>query len=75
MDHREHYQIKVQGWLNENWADWFDKMVFQHETATDGTRITVITGEVPDQARLFGLLTVIRDLNLPLISVIRIDPV
>jgi len=34
---------------------------------------TIITGTVADQAALHGLLRRIRDLGLPLISVIRID--
>lgn len=75
MKRQERYQIRLQGWLDDSWADWFDRMAFQHETTPEGTQITVITGEVPDQAGLHGLLTVIRDLNLPLLSVMRMDPV
>ena len=38
----------------------------------DGTPITVIAGEVCDQAALHGLLAKIRDLGLPLLAVNRI---
>ena len=38
----------------------------------DGT--TVLSGIAADQAVLHGLLQRIRDLGLPLISVLRIDP-
>ena len=34
---------------------------------------TVLTGQVADQAALHGLLTQIRDLNLTLLSVERLD--
>jgi hypothetical protein len=35
----------------------------------NGTGVTELTGTVPDQSALFGLLCHIRDLGLPLISV------
>jgi hypothetical protein len=36
--------------------------------------ITVIRGPIIDQAALHGLLQKLRDLNLPLISVTRVEP-
>jgi hypothetical protein len=39
-----------------------------------GARITVIHGPVADQAALHGLLSRVRDLGLPLISVTRVGP-
>jgi hypothetical protein len=38
----------------------------------DGT--TLVSGELPDQAALHGLLAAIRDLGLSLISVGTVDP-
>jgi len=35
----------------------------------DGHPVTELTGVVPDQSALFGLLCHIRDLGLPLVSV------
>jgi len=35
---------------------------------------SVLTGPVVDQAALHGLLKKVRDLGMPLVSVIRIDP-
>ena len=63
------YIIKLQGYLSESWADWFDEMDFTHEC--DGT--TTLTGKVVDQSALHGLLKKISDLGLPLISVNQID--
>jgi hypothetical protein len=63
------YEIKLKGYLNEDWADWFDCMTFRHEC--DGT--TILTGELMDQAALHGLLKKVRDLGLDLISVKRLD--
>ena len=45
-------------------------MSFTHES--DGT--TILSGPVVDQAALHGLLRKVRDLGLPLVSVIQIDP-
>jgi hypothetical protein len=39
----------------------------------DGTPITIISGEVADQAMLHGLLTRVRDLGLPLLAVYRTE--
>jgi hypothetical protein len=62
------YEIRVTGHLDGRWADWFEGLSLRHEP--DGT--TVIKGPVPDQAALHGLLHRIRDLGIPLVSVLRI---
>jgi hypothetical protein len=63
------YEFRVDSVLDGQWADWFDGL----QLSQDGTQ-TVITGLVPDQSALHGLLTKIRDLGLCLISVRRLDP-
>jgi hypothetical protein len=64
------YEIHLQGRLDARWASWFDELSLT--TGSDGT--TVLRGEVADQAALHGLLQKVRDLGLPLISVIHLDP-
>jgi hypothetical protein len=61
------YEIRLTGRLDAHWAAWFDGLTVNHES--DGT--TVLSGPVGDQAALHGLLQRVRDLGLPLISVIR----
>jgi RNA binding exosome subunit len=46
-------------------------MDLSQATGTDGNPITVLTGRLPDQAALRGILTRLWDLNLTLISVTR----
>lgn len=58
-------QIRVQGALGPTWFDLFADLEVTPEP--DGT--TRITGELADQAALHGLLAVIRDTGLSLISV------
>jgi hypothetical protein len=69
------YKIEVVGHLDVNKATWFECLALAKEFGEDGTPITVMTGEVLDQAALHGLLTVIRDLGLPLLAVNRITSV
>ena len=64
------YEICLQGHLATRWAAWFDGLSLTQES--DGT--TVIYGAIVDQAALHGLLSKVRDLGLPLISVIQVDP-
>jgi hypothetical protein len=59
------YAIRVRGRLEPRWAAWFDGCTLTPHD--DGT--TVIAGTVADQAALHGLLQVLRDLGLPLLSV------
>ena len=63
------YRIKLKGYLDDKWSDWFDEMAISH-----GGGQTILTGPVADQAALHGLLIRIRDLNLTLLAVERIEP-
>lgn len=62
---RYRIQVRVQGALGPTWSDLFADLEVAPEP--DGT--TRITGELADQAALHGLLAVIRDTGLSLISV------
>ena len=64
------YQIRVQSHLGSDWADWFDGLTIALEDNGD----TLLTGPVIDQAALHGLLKKVRDLGMPLLSVIRVEP-
>ncbi len=61
----EYYEIKIRGYLDPSWSDWFAGCKFTH---LEGDA-TLISGVLPDQGALHGLLERIRDLNLQLISV------
>jgi hypothetical protein len=67
------YQIEVVGHLDVKKATWFEGLSLTNGYGEDGTPITIITGEVHDQAMLHGLLTAIRDLGLPLLAVNRVS--
>jgi hypothetical protein len=62
-----HYEIRIDGVLDERWSSWFDGLQMTSEPGG----VTVMAGPIADDAALHGLLTKIRDLGLPLISVHR----
>jgi hypothetical protein len=63
------FQIRIKGHLGDDWTDWFGGMSITQEENGD----TLLTGPVPDQAALFGLLRRVRDLGMQLISINRVD--
>jgi hypothetical protein len=64
-----YYEIRVKGHLADRWADWFGELTITLED--DGN--TLLSGSVVDQAALHGLLRKVRDLSLPLLSVMRVE--
>ena len=68
------YEIKIKGHLDEHWNQWFEGMALRRvENGETEGEYTIITGQIADQPALHGLLAKIRDLNLTLISVYRIN--
>jgi hypothetical protein len=63
------YEIRVKGHLDQCWSAWFDGMTVTNKANGD----TVISGPVADQAALHSLLVKVHNLNLTLISVLRIE--
>ena len=64
------YEICLRGHLDARWAARLGVPDLTHES--EGT--TILRGIAEDQAVLHGLLQRVRDLGLPLISVLHIDP-
>jgi len=63
------YEIRIRGHLDARWAAWFEGL-----TVTRGEKgETLLSGPVADQAALHGLLRKVRDLGMPLISVIAVE--
>ena len=71
-DHGEprRYEIRIKGHLDTRWAGRFESLTITLEDNGE----TLLTGPVVDQAALHGLLRTVRDLGLPLVSVIPIEP-
>ncbi|WP_218604284.1 hypothetical protein [Pseudonocardia abyssalis] len=65
------YRIRIDGHFGDRWSAWFDGLALVRDP--DGT--TTLTGDVPDQAALHGLLAKVRDLGVILMSVEVVPPV
>jgi hypothetical protein len=64
------YQIRIKGHLGRQWTDWFGGLTL---TALDNGE-TLLTGPVVDQAALHRVLRKVRDLGVPLLSVVCVKP-
>jgi hypothetical protein len=64
------YEIRIKGHLDDRWADRFEGLTITREETGE----TLLSGPVADQAALHGWLRKVRDLALPLLSVMRIEP-
>jgi len=65
MDKPTMYQIKIKGHLDDTLASWFDGLSVSNREDGDA----VLSGPLPDQAALQGILKRISNLGLTLISV------
>ena len=63
------YQIRIKGHLDSQWTDWFEGLTVTLEENGD----TLLSGPVADQAALHGLLKKVRDLGMPLVSVVPVQ--
>ena len=64
------YQIRLRGHVGPQWIGRFGGLSIALEDNGD----TLLSGPLPDQAALHGLLRTIRDLGLPLISINPVEP-
>jgi hypothetical protein len=70
MDQPRLYEIRVEGHLTDHSVEWFAGLTLIQTEAGE----TLLSGRVVDQAALHGLLARIRDLNLTLVAVRRVEP-
>ena len=61
-------KIKIKGHLDSSWKDWFDGL----DIITEDDH-TLLLGDARDEAFIYGVLNKIRDLNLKLISLEKIE--
>jgi hypothetical protein len=64
------YHIRIKGHLSSRWEAWFEGLAIRLEDNGN----TLLTGQVVDQAALHGLIRKVRDLGLPLISIMQVEP-
>jgi hypothetical protein len=59
-------EIRVRGCIDEHWSTWLAGLSIAHTDQDE----TILSGRVVDQAALYGVLSMLRDLGLPLLSVV-----
>ena len=63
------YRIRVKGYLDSSWTDRLGGLTITPISQGDEQMITNLSGQLLDQAALFGVLVALYDMRLPLISV------
>lgn len=63
-------EIRVEGQLSEKWSDWFENLEMRPLENGEMT----ISGAIPDQAALMGILNKLHRLNLTILSVNSVSP-
>ena len=63
------YRIRIQGYLDNTWAHHFGQLTFTNQLASGQAPVTVLTGEMVDQAELVWVLTRLYGLGFPLLSI------
>ncbi len=62
-------EITVKGRIDPSWSEWLGGLSVTHADDDE----TVLRGQLPDQAALYGVLSRLRDLGLPLVSLRHLE--
>lgn len=64
------YQIRIKGHIGQEWTDWLGGLSISRQANGD----TLLTGPLIDQSALYGVLRSVRDLGMPLLELLRLEP-
>jgi hypothetical protein len=62
-------EIHVRGKINPNWSDWFGVLQMQENTCDE----TILLGKLPDMAAVYGVISRLGSLVIPLVSVVCVE--
>jgi len=71
--HPRNYRIRVQGYLDKKWSERLGGFHITTSKTGDQKSVTVIEGQVRDQAELAGVLSTLYQRHLTLLSVEHLD--
>ena len=63
------YRIEVRGPLRPDWSNRFGAMQISASPPEADSAVTVLQGQVSDQAELAGILNTLYELHMPLLAV------
>lgn len=58
-------EIRVKGKIKTNWSDWFGELQIQENNGDE----TSLCGNLPDMAAVYGVISRLGSLVIPLVSV------
>jgi len=61
------YEVRVECVLDGRWSEWFEGLQIENQGGE-----TILSGTLPDQPALHGILDKVRDLGLSIIAVRRL---
>ena len=67
------YRIRIQGHLDDSWAERVGRMVITKAFSAHNQPITILVGHLNDQTVLSNVLNALYELRLPLLSVENMD--
>ena len=73
IDTPTRYRIQFVGELNESWSERLGGLKITPPDQGEKQTITTLSGLLPDQAALFGVLKALYDMRLPLLSVVCLE--
>lgn len=66
-----HTEISVKGKINSQWSEWFGELQIQENDSNE----TVLTGKLPDMAAVYGIISRLGSLVIPLLSICCVEEV
>jgi len=63
-----HTEIHIKGKIDPTWSDWFGELRIDNT----GDDETILIGQLPDMAAVYGVISRLGSLVLPLVSVVCI---
>ena len=69
------YKIEVQGELNKNFTERLGDMQISVDRSQENGPVTVLVGQINDQAALSGILTALYNFQFTIISVVMLKNV
>jgi hypothetical protein len=73
LDSPASYRIRIRGHLDQSWSDRLGGLTISPKSQEDEEVVTTLSGQLVDQAALFGVLIALYDKRLPLISVEHLE--
>lgn len=66
------FRIEVSGVIDETWARWLGVASIVHSTNDEGERVSLLFGCTPDEPGLRGIMAKLWDLNLEVLSIVKL---